>query len=259
MRILILADIHGNWPALQAIDEEFDVCLFLGDLVEYNLDPAPCIEWVREHADYCVRGNHDHGVAQNVPVAARGGYKYLTSVTRTPTLDRIDEKQRRFLASMPISQAVTIDGSRFFLVHASPRDPMDEYNLATPEFWQKRIEGIEADVICVGHTHVPYVLEVDGKVIINPGSVGQPRDGDPRASYAIIEDKRIELRRAEYPIHETIEMINASEVPDPAKKMLATVLSLGTLPRPSSNGRNGQKTKSGLAKPQPSPAEVQAE
>ena len=71
MRILLVADIHANWPALQAINETYDVCLCLGDLVDYNLEPAPCIDWVRKRATYAIRGNHDHGVAQNVPVLVR--------------------------------------------------------------------------------------------------------------------------------------------------------------------------------------------
>ncbi len=80
MRILSVADIHGNWPALQAINETFDTCLFLGDLVDYGLEPSPCIEWVQEHATYSVRGNHDHGVAQNVKVHGKSGFKYLTAM-----------------------------------------------------------------------------------------------------------------------------------------------------------------------------------
>ena len=79
MRILLISDIHGNWPALQAVaTETYDVCLCLGDLVDYGLEPAPCIAWVREHARCTVRGNHDHGVAQNVLVNGKVGYKYLS-------------------------------------------------------------------------------------------------------------------------------------------------------------------------------------
>src|ERR1700686_3780346 len=82
MRILLIADIHGNWPALQAIDEPFDVCLCLGDLVDYGLDPAPCIDWVRRNCLHTVRGNHDHGVCQNVTVSGQNGFRLLTTVTR---------------------------------------------------------------------------------------------------------------------------------------------------------------------------------
>ena len=68
MRILIVADIHANWAALDAIKEPHDVCLLLGDLVDYGLEVAPCIDWVRRQARYAIRGNHDHGAAQNVPI-----------------------------------------------------------------------------------------------------------------------------------------------------------------------------------------------
>ncbi|MFN8570407.1 MAG: metallophosphoesterase family protein, partial [Gemmatimonadaceae bacterium] len=82
MRILLLADIHANWPALQAISEPFDQCLVLGDLVDYGLEPGPCIDWVRQRAAHVIRGNHDHGVAQQVRVSGKTGFKYLTAVTR---------------------------------------------------------------------------------------------------------------------------------------------------------------------------------
>ncbi|HMF14390.1 MAG TPA: metallophosphoesterase family protein, partial [Gemmataceae bacterium] len=71
MRILLLADVHGNWPALQAIQEPHDECVCLGDLVDYGLEPAPCIDWVRRNARHVVRGNHDHAVAQDVRVVGR--------------------------------------------------------------------------------------------------------------------------------------------------------------------------------------------
>src|SRR5205823_6186694 len=68
MRILVVADIHGNWPALQALNEPHDLCLCLGDLVDYALEAKPCIDWVRRNAGHTIRGNHDHGMAQDVTV-----------------------------------------------------------------------------------------------------------------------------------------------------------------------------------------------
>src|SRR5262249_47827209 len=103
MRILLLADIHANWPALQAIAEPPDLCLFVGDLVDYVLEPAPCIAWVRQHVQHSVRGNHDHGAAQRVSVSGRTGYKYLTSVTRPLTQERLTDPDRRFLCALPTS------------------------------------------------------------------------------------------------------------------------------------------------------------
>jgi putative phosphoesterase len=227
MRILLIADIHANWPALQAVKEPYDVCFFLGDLVDYALEPGPCIDWVREHAYVGVRGNHDHGVAQNVPVFGRNGYKYLTGITRILTRERVTPEQVRFLACLPVTAALTLDDTRYFLVHASPRDPLDEYAPGSIEFWERRLEGVDADVICVGHTHQPYVLEVGNKLVINPGSLGQPRDGDPRACYAIIDDNRVELKRVEYPVEDTVRVIQESSLPDQAKAFLADIFRIG--------------------------------
>jgi putative phosphoesterase len=235
MRILLLADIHANWPALQAVAavEPFDLCLCLGDLVDYGVEPVPCVAWVREHAQYAVRGNHDHGVAQNVVINGRSGFKYLTGLTRAVTRERLGEADLRFLARLPVSRTVTLDNTRFLLVHATPRDPLDEYAPADVEFWKRRLANVEADVICVGHTHQPYVLEVGKKLVINPGSVGQPRDGDPRASCAVIQDYKVDLKRVEYPIDDTIAAVAASGLPEQAREVLAEVFRTGA---PSANG-----------------------
>lgn len=240
MRILLLADIHANWPALQAIQEPHDVCLCLGDLVDYGLDPAPCIDWVRQQAQHCVRGNHDHGVAQMIPVSGKSGFRYLTGVTRPLTQERLGADDRRFLARLPITRMITLENTRFLLVHASPRDPLDEYTLPDIDFWRRRLQAVEADVICVGHTHLPYVLQVDDKLVINPGSVGQPRDGDPRAGYAIIEDNRVELKRVAYAIEEEVDTIQKSSLPELGKAWLTEVLRTGSLPKTASSKHKRQ-------------------
>jgi putative phosphoesterase len=234
MRILLLADLHANWPALQAIKEPFDACLVLGDLVDYALEPTPCIEWVKQRATYAVRGNHDHGVAQSVKVQGKNGFKYLTGVTRQVTQERISADDRRFLGALPVSKRVTLDGVKFLMVHATPRDPLDEYSIADVDFWARRLVDVDAQVICVGHTHHPYILEVGDKLVINPGSVGQPRDGDPRACYAIIENQRVELKRVEYPVESTVTTILESSLPEPAKALLAEVFRTGGIAKPDS-------------------------
>lgn len=235
MRILLVADIHANWPALAAIPDPFDACLVLGDLVDYGLEPTPCVDWVRNKATYAVRGNHDHGVAQNVRVQGKSGFKYLTGVTRQITQERLSPTDRRFLGSLPISKRVTLENTKFLMVHATPRDPLDEYTIADVDFWSRRLQDVDANVICVGHTHHPYVLEVGDKLVINPGSVGQPRDGDPRASYAMIENQRVELKRIEYPVEETVKTVWESNLPEPAKALLAEVFRTGGIAKPDSS------------------------
>lgn len=214
MKILILADIHANWPALKAIKEPFDVCLFTGDLVDYATDPVPCIEWVRENVHSGVRGNHDHAVAQRIPVRKKSGLSRLAAVTRTQHWDILEPQHLRYLSQLPVTRRVVLDETTFYMVHATPRDPFDEYLKKDQQGWLDRLEGIRADFVCVGHSHIPFVIELDGTTVINPGSVGQPRDGDPRAAYCVIENGQASLRRVEYDISETVDHMKKSQVPE---------------------------------------------
>ena len=230
MRILVVSDIHANLAALAAIDEPHDVCLCLGDLVDYGPDPLACVRWALEHADHAIRGNHDHGVAQGVPVAGDSGYRYLTKASRPLMWGALGAEERRYLLQLPLTKRATLDGRRYLMVHATPRDPLDEYVMKDPETWAKRVKSCGADIVCVGHSHLQFNLVVDGVVVLNPGSVGQPRDGDPRAAYAIIDGGKIELKRIEYPVEEAVARIEASPLPDRAKRMLAESLRHGRLP-----------------------------
>jgi putative phosphoesterase len=246
MRILVLSDIHANRAALEAIREPFDVCIFLGDLVDYGVEPGPCIEWVRKNARYAIRGNHDHGAAQRILVQGVGGFRYLTGVTRPRTIQLLSEADRKYLASLPTSLWVTINGKRFFLIHATPRDPMDEFAPPDLEAWTRRLQNIDADYVLVGHSHIQFMLEVGNTTVINPGSVGLPRDGDPSAAYAVITDDGPELKRAQYPIDEAIAALYAAKLPEPALQALSEVLRTGRLERkvgdPNLNGTaNGNR------------------
>ena len=227
MKILLIADIHSNWPALQAINESFDVCLFLGDLVDYCTDPVPCIDWVRRNAMHSVRGNHDHAVSQRIPAKVGSGYRRIAMATRPVQWQKIDLARMKFLARLPASQFATVGGDSFCLVHATPRDPMDEYLGSDAAAWRERLPGITSRYVCVGHTHLPFVLDLGDQFVINPGSVGQPRDGDPRAAYAVIEDGRIELRRVPYDIDATLRQMRECDVPEGTVEATETILRSG--------------------------------
>jgi diadenosine tetraphosphatase ApaH/serine/threonine PP2A family protein phosphatase len=181
-------------------------------------------------------------VAQNVVTSGRTGFRYLSGVTRVLTRQRLEAEDLRFLADLPVTQAITVDGTRFLLVHATPRDPLDEYAPADPDFWSRRLQDVDAEVVCVGHTHQPYVLEVGDKLVINPGSVGQPRDGDPRAAYVMIENNRVEIKRAPYPVEDTMRTIEESTLPDQAKTMLGEVFRTGrSVSRTEDNNHENNK------------------
>lgn len=246
MKILLLADIHSNWPALQAIDESFDACLFLGDVVDYATEPLPCLEWIRAHATHVVRGNHDHSVAQRVHVTGGGTFRQLARAMRPLHLEVLRDEHLTWLARMPVTCRVELDGRSFLMVHATPRDPMDEYiasgrrtdrhegddqdtDLAAQ--WASRLPDERADFVCVGHTHIPLDLQLEHCRVINPGSVGQPRDGDPRASYAVIEDGEVSFRRVEYDIGATVAHMEKSGIaPDLVQKAQRILLSGGNTP-----------------------------
>jgi putative phosphoesterase len=221
MRILVIADIHGNRAALEAIQEPFDICICVGDLVDYGPEPGPCINWVRKHAAYCVRGNHDHGVAQGVQVQGAAGFRFLTATTRPLSMAAIDSDQRRYLAELPTSRMFTLRGKRFLVVHATPRDPMDEYAPADVSFWALRIAKLHVDYVIAGHTHQPYTLQVNGTLVINPGSVGLSRDGNPRAAYAVIDNDNVQLKRVDYPLEQTIAAVE-SLIPDNTARLMLT-------------------------------------
>ncbi|MBL8864626.1 MAG: metallophosphoesterase family protein [Gemmataceae bacterium] len=238
MRILLISDIHGNWPALAALREPYDVCLCMGDLVEYGPEPGKVIDWVRANAAHCVRGNHDHGVAQNVEISGVGGFRYLTMATRAPTIQMLSAEHRRYLAELPTIQLATVGGKRFLLVHATPRDPMDEYVMADPTQWANRVSGWNVDYVCVGHTHYQFALDVVGTKVINPGSLGLQRDGVPTARYAIIDDGKIELKTMEYDTEAAVAAVMDSPFEDKAKAMMCDVYRLGRYQHalPSMNG-----------------------
>ena len=143
--------------------------------------------------------------------------------------EALGPEERRYLLQLPVTCRFTLDGKSFLLVHATPRDPLDEYLLKDPAAWAKRVHNVEADIVCVGHTHVQFNILVGGVVVLNPGSVGLPRDGDPRAAFAIIEGNKIELKRAAYPIEQTVARIDQMPWPRRAKEITASVLRLGRL------------------------------
>lgn len=238
MRILVVSDLHSNPAALDAVKERFDVCLCLGDLVEYGPDPAPCIKWVRDTGAITVRGNHDHGAAQEVDVRGGSGFRYLTMATRGPTVAKLSATDRRFLADLPTSRMLTLGKKRILMVHASPRDPLDEYVAPDPNSWAARLAGYDVDFVLAGHTHIQYMLQVGKTTVVNPGAIGLQRDGDPRAHYAIIEDGVVELKQVEYDVARTIAETEDGASEPLAKKLLAEVYRNGryTAVNGSTNG-----------------------
>jgi putative phosphoesterase len=233
MRILVVADVHANPAALAALPTDCDAVLALGDLVEYGPDPKAVLDWCRANVTAGVRGNHDHGCAQNVDVQGVSGFRYLTAATRPFTRKKLTPCDRRYLADLPTTLHTTVGGLRFLLVHASPRDPLDEYMPPDPAVWASRLKGVSADFVCVGHTHQQYSFQVNGITVLNPGSLGLPRDGDPRARFAVIEDGTVTLHQAAYDIPAVVRGVMATDLDPRAKRLLADVYREGRYVHPS--------------------------
>jgi diadenosine tetraphosphatase ApaH/serine/threonine PP2A family protein phosphatase len=163
------------------------------------------------------------------------GFKFLSAVTRPLTRQRLTPEGLTFLARLPLTKYLTIDDARFLLVHATPRNVLNEYGPPDAAFWTSRLDGVDGEVVCVGHSHQAFVLPVGDKLVINPGSIGLPRDGDPRGSYAVIENRRVEIKRIEYPVENTVRIIQESPLPDVAKEMLAETLRSGGAKKEAAN------------------------
>ena len=233
MKVLLLADIHSNWPALRAIveTEAFDVCFVAGDLVDYACEPAPCIEWCRQSARAVIRGNHDHAVAQRVPARGGSGFRQLAAVTRPLHWEQISSNRLKYLGRLPVTRYERLDwGGRtnsVFLVHGTPRDPLDEYLRRDPAAWTERLGDVDPGLVVCGHTHEQMHLTLRDHEVINPGSVGQPRDGQPGAAYAMLDSGRISLRRVRYDYTETLQAMRQAALPQWAIDLTEVVLREG--------------------------------
>lgn len=252
MKVALISDLHANREALEAVfshirEQGLAKVYCLGDVVGYGPEPEFCVDMVRGHAELCLMGNHDEALfrdASDFNPHARGAIDY-TKERMQPSWYSSGEKKARWnwLKSLPLSHSE----GRFLFVHGSPRDPVREYVLSTDGFLNpdklravfQSFEGIAIG----GHTHHPGLHDVDlrfhglggaerltlalppeGKCFVNVGSVGQPRDGDNRACYAVLEDTQVTWYRVPYDFQATADKILRTGV---LSEVLARRLALG--------------------------------
>ena len=230
MKLLVVSDIHANWPALRAIREPADAVVCLGDIVSYGPSPRECLTWVRERAAHVVRGNHDTALAYEAESGAAAFKRKLAVATLEVHRRLLDEEEVAWLRALPTELSFRCDDYRFHAVHASPADHLFSYRL-TPDLdaeeLKKEVAEVRADIVLLGHTHLPMSRGAWSKVVLNPGSVGQPLDGDPRASYAVVEDGVAEIRRVEYEVEETAAGIRGMGLTGEAADALIGILRTG--------------------------------
>lgn len=226
MKVLIISDIHGNLAALDAIREEADKVFCLGDMVNYGPYPKACLERVRNLTDTIVRGNHDNAVGRDVDCGCSIKYKELSDAGKIYTKGILSKDEKDYLANLPVTLHTEINGTRFLFSHGSPGGDM--YKYLRPDVSQKELEeelkDIHADIVFIGHTHLPMVRKINGIIVVNPGSVGQPRDGVPMASYAVWEDGSITIKRVPYDIEATVKGLRGTNIPSRHVKMLTEIL-----------------------------------
>ena len=245
MRYLILSDIHGNWEALEAVladaESEYDRIVCCGDVVGYGADPDAVTEWVRENVAHIVRGNHDKACAGLEDLEWFNPVARLSAVWTQQTMKASNIDYLRDLPRGP----ERVDG--FQILHGSPVDE-DEYVVSEQDAAQIA-PYLDSSASFFGHTHLQggflchrngvmrltrvgadseaesFELEQDLNYLINPGSVGQPRDGDPRAAYAVYEPglRLVTLCRAPYDIAAAQKKILEAGLPE----LLALRLSVG--------------------------------
>ncbi|MEE9211841.1 MAG: metallophosphoesterase family protein [Phycisphaeraceae bacterium] len=234
MPTAIISDIHGNLDALQVVLEDIDRrgierVLCLGDIIGYGPNPCECLDVVMQRCAWSLMGNHDFAVLYE-PTSFNLSAEQAAFWTRRQLEIESDTARRRarweYLGNLRIRER----GNGTLWVHASPRRPINEYIfpddvITAPTKMTQIFERVEKRCF-VGHTHVTgvftdepdfyppadlggsYRFVDDEKCVINPGSVGQPRDRDPRASYAILHDDRVEFIRLEYDIQAVIDKVN---------------------------------------------------
>ena len=234
MKTLVISDIHGNWSALEAVlCEPHEAVVCLGDLVGYGPQPAACVEWARSSDVVCVMGNHDRAAAEGVAPGCREQFRWLAAAVAPLTRAQLSEEDLAYLRKLPRFAALDFMGVGWACVHAAPLDPLYRYVGPSPEEWAGELLGTSAPMLLVGHTHIQFDLMAGATRVINPGSVGQPKDGDPRAAYAVIEDGRVSLQRVAYPIERTVRLLRHAGLPQGAVGALTTLLRTGQVPPPT--------------------------
>jgi diadenosine tetraphosphatase ApaH/serine/threonine PP2A family protein phosphatase len=232
MRIALLSDVHGNLPAFEAALADVDAVgvdeiWCLGDLVGYGAEPDACVELARSRCELCLAGNHDLVVTGEIDIA---DFSSSAAAAALWTREHIGASTLEFLKALRPRE----DGRAIGLYHASPRDPVWEYVLST---WQadECMDLMEPRVGAIGHSHVALWFRragegqvegapaeaglerdlSDGEWLVNPGAVGQPRDGDPRAAWLLLDTEgwSAEWRRVEYPIDAAARAIEDAGLP----------------------------------------------
>ncbi|MCL7488764.1 MAG: metallophosphatase family protein [Desulfobulbaceae bacterium] len=228
--ILLISDIHGNYPALRAVaahcgDQAFDLILNCGDSTVYAPFADESLDWLRQHGALSILGNTDIKVLRLL--AGKKMKKPRQEDKRVMyfrTAEHLTRENREFLAAIPNRLRLDIEGWRIGLFHGSPANDTEHIFADTPTDRFRELSGeTDCDIIITGHSHSPYHKYVNNVHFINPGSVGRMFDGNPDASYAIVKltGKTVKVRhyRCPYPVNKVIERLRQHHLPEIYEEM----------------------------------------
>lgn len=236
MKRALISDIHGNLDALEAVLEDIrdqgvtEICC-LGDVIGYGPDPCPCLDRVIDKCSFTILGNHDQAALFDPdgfnPVALRAVYWTRDQLDNGPGGATRVNLRWDFLGELPRTHVLG-EGEKFLFVHGSPREPTNEYVFPEDVYNGRKMSALFArfkQYCFQGHTHIPgiftaslefispedcdYRYQLSEQSMINVGSVGQPRDGDPRSCYVILdeEEETVTFRRVDYPVDKVAQKI----------------------------------------------------
>lgn len=218
MKIGFISDIHSNLHALKEVFKKIDSMNIdklycCGDTLGYYAFPRECLSFLKDYNVESVLGNHDLAVLEG----KTSWFKELGSAGIDFSRKKLDEKDMDFLKKTPYKILINHDGVSFYICHGSPRDNLFEYiQPFTPdETLKKMAKGVAADVIVCGHTHVQMEADVDSQLFLNPGSVGQPRDGISKACFMVFdtENSKASWYRVSYDIKSAAKAVIENKLP----------------------------------------------
>lgn len=217
MLIAFISDIHSNFEAFQTVlskieELNVDEIFCCGDIVGYGPEPSECIRIIRDMKIPCTLGNHD---LNSVNLEKIAWFNPISAEALVWTNEQLDDEEKEYLSNLPKTIKQTVDGKQLLIVHGSPKNPIYEY-VYEENVNEKFVNGFDYDIIALGHTHVPFIKHVENKLIINAGSVGQPRDGNSSACFIIINTEKFNAKifRVDYDIKSVANKIVKSGLPE---------------------------------------------
>lgn len=213
MKLGIISDVHSNFYAfqkvLQELRERVDKIIHAGDIVGYNAHPNEVVEIFRNENILSIMGNHDYATVS-------GDTSWFNEVATAAiewTRKVLTSENLAFLRTLSLRENIELENLRIAIVHGSPYNDFDY--VYQDDVRDDFLKVVSADILILGHTHIPYIKKFDEGLILNPGAVGQPRDGDWRASYMILDlNSRIAaLHRVAYDIEETVSALYENNLP----------------------------------------------